>query len=188
MKTQHVLLVTSMTAFLGACSTIQHYEKAEQPTTTPLTAGVGDVVLRVNRQHDLPNIAGKADLFGRKTDEGFSEIRYMGVQADGAIAFARQDVTIRSNETTMTRTGAIPLPTSHTTYARGQIGGYRYSGVATSTGSTWVPTAGATTTVLPSGVIPIRLEAGQPQTILVGKYEIHVKKATPSSITYFITK
>jgi hypothetical protein len=36
-------------------------------TGTPLTAGVGDTVLRVSREKNLPNIAGKADIFGRTT-------------------------------------------------------------------------------------------------------------------------
>ena len=32
---------------------------------TPLTASVGDTVLRVSREKDLPNIMGKSDIFGR---------------------------------------------------------------------------------------------------------------------------
>ena len=36
-------------------------------TGAPLTASVGDTVLRVSREKNLPNIAGKADIFGRTT-------------------------------------------------------------------------------------------------------------------------
>ena len=39
-------------------------------TGTPLTASVGDTVLRVSREKNLPNIAGKADIFGRTTPTG----------------------------------------------------------------------------------------------------------------------
>jgi hypothetical protein len=42
-------------------------------TGTPLTASVGDTVLRVSREKNLPNIAGKADIFGR-TAEGLRAI------------------------------------------------------------------------------------------------------------------
>jgi hypothetical protein len=34
-------------------------------TGTPLTASVGDEVLWVSREKDLPNIVGKSDIFGR---------------------------------------------------------------------------------------------------------------------------
>ncbi len=68
------LFFGGLLAFLAACSPIQHQETVRQPVGRELVAGVGDVVLRVDRSRDLENIFGRADLYGRKTNEGFSEV------------------------------------------------------------------------------------------------------------------
>jgi len=36
-------------------------------TGTPLTASVGDAVLRVSREKNLSNVVGKSDIFSRTT-------------------------------------------------------------------------------------------------------------------------
>ena len=56
---------------------------------------------------DLPKVFGRADLFGRTRDRGFSEVRYMGLNASGMPVFQRRDVDIMTNETTMSRTGGF---------------------------------------------------------------------------------
>jgi hypothetical protein len=38
--------------------------------------------LRVSREKNLPNIVGKADIFGRKTPTGIETIQYLGVKDD----------------------------------------------------------------------------------------------------------
>jgi hypothetical protein len=47
-------------------------------TGTPLTASVGDTVLRVSREKNLPNVMGKADMFGRTTPTGVETVQYPG--------------------------------------------------------------------------------------------------------------
>jgi len=185
MNVFRIAIVTSAAA-LSACGTIEHYEVVEQPVGRLLVAGVGDVVLRVNRQRDLENVAGRADLWGRKTDEGYIEVRYMGIAPDGSIMFSRQDLTIRSNETTVTRMGAVPVPVSSSTRSSGMFGSYNYYGTSTTTGTAWAPAPQATTMALPSSTVTIRLAPGQPGLVQAGRYALRVEQANSASISYSI--
>ena len=59
------LLAVILALFLCGCSDVQERSHIVGGRTgTPLTASVGDTVLRVAREKNLPNIAGKADIFG----------------------------------------------------------------------------------------------------------------------------
>lgn len=66
---------------------------------------VGDVLVKVTLRESLPNAFGGADIFGRKRDRGFVEIRFLGLADDGRAIFRRRSVDIYSNETTMSRSG-----------------------------------------------------------------------------------
>ena len=79
-----------LTILLAGCSSIEHSKKIEQATNTPLFAGAGDVVIHINHERDLENAYGNADIFGRKTKEGFSELRFLGASANGDIILARE--------------------------------------------------------------------------------------------------
>lgn len=103
---------------LTACAPVQLHEHTAQPMQTLMTAGIGDQVLRINRSEDLPNAFGRADLFGRKRDAGFTEVRFVGIE-NGKPVFERRDVEIRSNETTMSRSGALIGTTSASAYSNG---------------------------------------------------------------------
>ena len=63
MKRQIIAAVTA--AFIAGCATIEHTSNTEQSIGQQSIVGVGDVVLRVNKQRNLENAVGKADLFGR---------------------------------------------------------------------------------------------------------------------------
>ena len=59
------LLILLACAYLCGCADVQERSHIVGGRTgTPLTASVGDTVLRVAREKNLPNIAGKADIFG----------------------------------------------------------------------------------------------------------------------------
>src|SRR5437867_4045531 len=99
------LLVPALFAVsLAACSTIESKPYVSQPVGQPLRVGVGGVIVHVDRKRSLENAFGKADVFGRKTYEGFSELRFMGVQ-NGQVAIRRVDVAVYNDETTMSRSG-----------------------------------------------------------------------------------
>lgn len=90
---------------LSGCAQIQTYEHLEQPVNTTQSTHVGGAVFKLDREKDLPNIFGKADLYGRKVDAGHLEVRYLGMLKDERLAFRIVEVDTRSNETTMSRTG-----------------------------------------------------------------------------------
>lgn len=75
------------------------------PTGQTLRAGVGQPVFRVERSRDLPNIFGRADIFGETVPAGYQELRYLGVAGETVATFVYREVEIRSTETTMSRRG-----------------------------------------------------------------------------------
>jgi hypothetical protein len=101
-----------------ACAPVETHERIAQPMQTLMTAGIGDQVVRIDRSEDLPNAFGRADLFGRKRDAGFTEVRFVGIE-DGKPVFERRDLEIRSNETTMSRSGVRVGTTSASAYGQG---------------------------------------------------------------------
>jgi hypothetical protein len=86
-------------------------------TGTPLSASVGDTVLRVAREKNLPNIVGKADIFGRTTPTGVETVQYLGVR-DGRAFFKRRTVDVETGATTMNSTPLIIPNTVTTTHKR----------------------------------------------------------------------
>jgi hypothetical protein len=81
-------------------------EKLTQKVGVPLDAYIGGQVFKVTRTSPLPNLFGKADIFGRTVDRGSVELRYQGETPDGKLVFRLVDIDTRSNETTMNRTPA----------------------------------------------------------------------------------
>jgi hypothetical protein len=177
---------------LVGCASIDHSQTVAQPINQDLLAGVGDVVLRIERERALENAFGKADIFGRRTKEGHSEIRFAGVEPDGSIVMYRRDVDILTNETTMSRT---PIATT-TSQSRTSV-----SGTGTTVGnSTYVQgtasTSGSSTTIVPAEdfhvVVPfdtvsIRLDPGE-KVLSVSGYVIEILGATKNSLRYRIVE
>jgi hypothetical protein len=115
-------------------------------TGTQLTASVGDTVLRVSREKNLPNIAGKADIFGRTTPTGVETLQYLGVK-DGKAFFKRRTVNVETGATTMNSTPLI-IPNTATTTSSGSVNVYGPNGYGHGSYS------GTSTTSLPPTVIP----------------------------------
>ena len=98
------LFAVILALFLCGCSDVQERSHIVGGRTgTPLTASVGDTVLRVSREKNLPNIAWKADMFGRTTPTGVETVQYMGVK-DGRAFFKRRTVDVETGATTMNST------------------------------------------------------------------------------------
>lgn len=179
----------AVSALICACATIQHYETARQPIGQVLSAGVGDVVLYVQRERDLTNVAGNADMWGRRTNEGYTEVRYAGSEADGTLIFVRKDLAIHTNESTVSRMGFVPVPTTSTSNISGRVGMTSVSGTATTEGTTYLPTPRAETMAIPSDSIPIRIAPVQAKVVRVGGYRIEVQHVDAAELLYrIITK
>src|SRR5215208_4670230 len=88
------------------CAPVQMRSQPDRPAAESFVS-TGDIVVRVQRADDLPNAFGRADLFGRTRDRGFTEVRYMGLNSAGSPLFRRRDVDIVTNESTMSRTGGF---------------------------------------------------------------------------------
>src|SRR4029077_8394140 len=136
------LFAVILTLLLSGCADVQERSHiVGGGTGTPLTASVGDTVLRVSREKNLPNIVGKSDIFGRKTPTGVDTVQYLGVR-DGRAIFKRRSVNVETGATTMNSTALVVPNTSTTTHSGsvnvyGSRGGYAsgsYSGTSTTVG------------------------------------------------------
>ncbi|CAM3612282.1 hypothetical protein VA7868_03581 [Vibrio aerogenes CECT 7868] len=173
---------------LTSCAAIDHTSKVKQKTGQPLFAGVGDIVVSIDRERNLENAFGKSDIFGRKTKEGYTEIRFAGIEPDGTVVLYRKDISIISNETTMSRT-----PISNTTgYSQTNVTGSANTfGNQTSLNVSGNTTYNATTIgpaedyhiAVPSDTIPIRLKPNE-KVLPVSGYLIRIGHVTPNSIEY----
>ena len=186
------IIVLGVIVFLMGCASIDHTARIQQSLDRPLVAGPGDLVLRVDRERNLENIWGKADIWGRKTKEGFSEIRFAGVEPTGEVVMFRKDTDIITNETTLSR-----MPFSSTTgHATTSL-----SGTATMFGNT-AQLQGTETTnysattinptsdfhvVVPADSIAIRLLPDERKFPFAG-YIVEIISASRNSLEYRVTK
>ena len=183
-----LIVIPLLSALLAGCAAVEHTSKTEQPIGEKRIVGVGDVILKVNKQRSLENVFGKSDIFGRKTNEGFSELRFAGVEPSGEIVLYRKDVLIHTNETTMSRT---PFTTS-TAIANTNLSGnyYQYGNTGRLSGNaqtTYTSTTMSPTSdyhvVVPSETIPIRIPKGESKVPMAG-YIVEIIRATSSSLEY----
>lgn len=131
--TKHIIAGASLAAFvlssLVGCAPVQHSNSISQQSNTELVAGVGDTVLDVTKEKNLPNAFGASDIFGRKTPTGRVTVEYLGVRKGKAI-FKRHTVDIETGATTM-NSSPVVIPNNQTTTHSGIVGGTMYSGTST---------------------------------------------------------
>ena len=108
-----------LAALLAACATIENYRALDQPVGQVLTASVGGTMFRLNRSSDLPNVFGKADMYGGKVDRGYAELKFLGLTEKGELILSVTDIHKSSTETTMDRYGASPRVEVQTSVAVG---------------------------------------------------------------------
>lgn len=149
-------------------------------------AGVGDLVAKVDKQRDLVNAFGKADIFGRKTDEGYSELRFAGVASNGDVMLYRTDVNIVSNETTMSRTPFSSTYSTGRAHANAYVNGNRVSayGSGSETSTTIAPIPDYHQ-VIPAGAVTIDVQKNDPVVVFEG-HTITIESATPTVLHYHL--
>ena len=191
------LLVLLACAYLWGCADVQERSHIVGGRTgTALTASVGDSVLRVAREKNLPNIAGKADIFGRTTPTGVETLQYLGVK-DGKAFFKRRTVDVETGATTMNSTPLI-IPNTATTIHSGSVNVYGPNGYGFGSYS------GTSTTTLPPTVIPahppppVLMDEGslllsvdlsrKPAQLSVAGKTITVLQADSSRLTYVLSE
>lgn len=98
---------------LSGCSPIEQSTITLQSSAETLTTRTGQPVLEVIQLKSLPNIFGKADLYGRRTVTGAVSVHYAGLR-DGQAVFKLRTIAIVTGATTMNSTpgaGADHIPT-----------------------------------------------------------------------------
>jgi hypothetical protein len=179
-------LVTALFAVsLCACSTIESKAYVSQPVGQSLRAGVGGVIVHVDRKRNLENAFGKSDVFGRKTYEGFSELRFMGVQ-NGQVEVRRVDVAVYNDETTMSRSGTY-IPNNSTATTTGMIGTMPYMATTNVSGpGTYIPPRPSNVSVEAPSIIDFMVPIGQP--LPFEGTTVTVTAAEPFSVSYSIQR
>lgn len=142
----------------------------EQPVGQQLVAGPGGLVARIKKQRDLENAFGRADIWGGKTEEGYSELRFGGIDPSGELLFYRRDVGVLTNETTMSRYNV-----NHGYISRGSS-----SGTVTLVGPRQDYHL-----VTPGEAIPIRLPSTT-RTFAFEGHTIEIVAVTPVSLAYAV--
>jgi hypothetical protein len=173
---------------LCGCASVETRTTIVQRLGEELAAGVGDTVVRLNSEKNLPNAFGKSDLFGRTTPTGMTTLVYSGVFGSKA-RFLRQDVDIETGATTMNSTPIVIPTTTVTTYS-GSYAGRPYSGSAVTSGApVVVPAHTPKASVIERQPIQIEVEIAKlPQVILVQGYRITVLSADAAIVRYSIGK
>ncbi len=176
-----------MAAALAACAPIEKHAQIAQPLGIELRAGIGDTVLHIDKSRNLENAFGAADVYGRQTNEGFVEVRYLGMRDANTAVFLRRDILVQSNETTMSRSGGIFVPNSTTTTYSGSVGTMPVQGTATTTGGgAYLPAPKADTTILSPNSFEIVVDLKKDKRVLIEGRTIQVITASPSEISYRI--
>jgi hypothetical protein len=148
-----------------------------RPENREVYASIGDVLVKVTLRESLPNLFGKPDIFGRKRDRGFVEIRYMGLTDNGRAVFRRRTVDIYSNETTMSR--------SNIRYGTGTVtaaGNTAYVSTM-STGA-----APATVQALPPDTIETVMDLAQNRLMTVDNRLIEILSADSGGVRFVVRK
>ena len=148
-----------------------------QPVDEEVYTSVGDNLVRVTIKEALPNAFGGADIFGRKREKGFVEIRFMGITEDGRAVFRRRSVDVVSNETTMSRSQSL-FPGSSV----------NQSGSGANAAIIIEGNDGAGMEVLPPNTIEFALDIAKHKTITIENYLIQILSADPGGVSFTITE
>jgi hypothetical protein len=175
------LLIGVASLFLASLNAAQKgmpiVGKLAQTTNSDLEASIGGVVFRVTRTSPLPNAFGKPDIFGRRIDRGFVELRYKGQSPDGLLMFQLTDVDTISNETTMNRTPREITTTSAQVSALGNSA----SGTQQ---STTIRTEAGRTEVLPPDTTPFTIDPAKKKEFKIGDVTVQISEADELALKY----
>lgn len=103
-----IVVTLAATAFaVAGCAQVQQRQQLAEPVGPVLRTPVGGTIATIKKDRDLPNAFGRADIYGRTVDAGFTRIIYRGRDADGSVLVEQVNVDVQSNASTMTRAPVI---------------------------------------------------------------------------------
>lgn len=192
-------LMMSLGLAIAGCGDIKNSSRLAQQLDTSLIAGIGDTVIAIETNESMPNIAGKADIWGRTRPTGKVFVVFLGMK-NGRAVFERYSVRIQSNATTMNSSPFI-IPQSSTTnyrgnsYVSGSTPGGTFSGTVTSSGVATtsappivIPPTGSTTSLLSDNRIRYSLDLSKSRKIVVAGYELFLVSVSEFTVRYRINK
>lgn len=164
----------------GCGNQIQQTAQPKEALESTHIAGIGDVILHIDKKSNLKNAFGKADVFGRTTDNGYSELRFAGIDKNANRIFYRKDIDILTNETTMSRTKIAQ------TYGHADTNLYGNNASTNYSSTTYMPSSDYHKAI-PSDTIQIKLSKNENKLYFLG-HVVHIIEATSHSLKYKITK
>lgn len=99
--------VAAASLFLVACAQVQHRARLTEISGQVKTAAVGAPIATIRKEKDLPNIIGRADIYGRKVDTGFTKLLFMGRGPKGEVLLQRVDVDVHSTASALSAPGQL---------------------------------------------------------------------------------
>src|SRR4029078_6089299 len=99
-----LFITLAVTAFaVAGCAQVQQRQQLDEPVGSVMRTPVGGTIATIVKDRDLPNAFGRADIYGRTVDAGFTRLIYRGRDADGSVLVEQINVDVQSNASTMTR-------------------------------------------------------------------------------------
>ena len=178
------LVVVGWALAAAACGPIEQQATLARPAVAgrAYIAGVGDTVLDLKQTQSLPNVAGKADIFGRTRDAGRVIVRFVGLEGNQAV-FVRQDVVIQSNETTMSQAPVL-LPSYQISTVGGTVGAIPVSATRTTLGTTYIPPSPSSSYPMQAGEVQLVAPIGG--SVLIEGQRLRVLRTFDGSIEYAV--
>lgn len=178
-----ILFALAIVALLPGCGSIQHTSEVAQPRGAALRAGPGDTIVTVNQRKSLPNVVGRADVFGRTTPTGLVTVQYLGMQGNRA-RFVRSSTVIETGATTMNTT-PIVIPNYQTTTTTGTVGRVPVYGTSTTVGPpTVVQPNTPTPQTMNQPTVTFDVDLTRNKSFVVAGMTVHILSASPSELVY----
>jgi hypothetical protein len=147
-----IVLVVAACAAAG-CAQVEQRQQLAEPVGPVMRTPVGGTIATIMKDRDLPNAFGRADIYGRTVDAGFTRLIYRGRDADGSVLVEQINVDVQSNASTMTRAPVIytgPQPAVASSRERGvAYGTSRTVSVASPADQVAMPLPGAAQFAIP---------------------------------------
>jgi len=167
--------------FIIGCAPIQTYERLHPSPGPGLSTYVGGAVFKMERTSDLPNVAGKADIFGGKVNRGFTELRYQGLTQDGKLVFRVTEIETQSNETAMSRYGrgvsSVNLNTSYSAYGSQTYGTAFYQ-----------PPPQGRTEILPPNTTEFIIDPSKTKELNIAGVRVEIRGFDAQSLRYSLNR
>jgi len=190
MHVMRLVILMSIAALLVACGSIEVSQTVRTEAAKlgeSYIAGVGDTVIEVIKEESMPNIAGKADIWGRTRPTGTVVLVYAGLRNGNALFF-RRDLDIKSDKTTMNSSGLMVNQSSRSTYS-GTIGGSSFSGTSTTTSMpVYLPPNTPQDQITDIRDMSVEVAIGGEDGILIEGQLITVLSATDAQVRFETTK